>query len=95
MNNIVARNFEIDIKEHVIRTLFVQYGAIERIKIITDRKTARPTGVAFIEMANDAEAERAIEAINGTEFNGKKLDVIAARPQLHRHSRNGSDAKGD
>jgi RNA recognition motif-containing protein len=95
MNNILASNFKTDVTESVIRTLFVPFGAIERIKIMTDRKTAQPTGAVFIEMANDAEAQTAIAAVNGVEFNGRTLNAIAARPQLHRNSRGVPDLKGD
>jgi len=84
MNNIQASNFDLDMTEQTIRGLFIEFGVVERVKLMTDRKTAQPTGVAFIEMANDTDAQRAIEAINGAELNGRILKVNAARPQLHR-----------
>lgn len=89
MNNISASNFAFDTTEKAIRGLFVQYGMIERIKIMTDRKTAQPTGVAFIEMKDDADAERAIAAMDGADVKGRILKVNAARPQLHRRSQSG------
>lgn len=87
MNNILASNLAIETTEEHIRELFVQFGAIERIKIITDHKTDRPTGVVFIEMADDEAAARAIAEIDGAELNGKTLHVNAARPRLHRSAR--------
>ena len=87
MNNILASNLALDITEKTIRGLFVQFGAIERIKIMTDRKADQPTGVAFIEMVDDEAAERAIAAINGAELSGRTLNVNAARSRLHRNSR--------
>jgi cold-inducible RNA-binding protein len=96
VNNIFASNFALDISEKTVRGLFVQFGGIERIKIMTDRKTAQPTGVVFVEMTNDAEAERAIAGMNGRDVSGRTLTVNAARPQLHRNSRGGgSRLKGD
>ena len=84
MNNILASNLAPDTTEKVIHGVFVQYGAIERIKIMTDHKTSQPRGIAFIEMAEDADAEKAIAGIDGAELNGRILKVNAARPQLHR-----------
>ncbi len=93
MNNIHASNFAVDTNEQTVRGLFVEYGTVERVKLMTDRKTAQPTGVAFIEMANDTDALKAIEAVNGVELNGRILKVNAARPQLHRITRAGGARK--
>lgn len=87
MNNIHVGNLDLTATERTIRGLFAPYGAIERVKIMTDRKTDQPTGIAFVEMTNDAEAEKAIVAANGTELKGRTLSVTAARPQLHRGAR--------
>ncbi|HXR39797.1 MAG TPA: RNA-binding protein [Terracidiphilus sp.] len=87
MNNIRIGNLDPEVTEHNIRSIFAQHGAIERFKIMTDRATGQPRGFGFIQMANDADAEKAIVALNGTECNGKALKVHPARPQLHRGSR--------
>ena len=87
MNNILTSNLTSDVTKGAIRGLFAQFGTIERIKIMTDRKTGQPTGVAFIEMEDDQAAERAIAAVNGAELNGRTLNVNAARPQVHRKMR--------
>jgi len=85
LNNILIKNLSHDATEQDIRSLFAKHGTIERFKILTDSKTGQPK--AFVEMTNDAEAERAISATNGAEFRGSTLNVNAARPQLHRGSR--------
>jgi len=87
VNNIRIGNLDPEVTEHNIRSIFAQHGAIERFKIMTDRATGLPRGFGFIQMANDADAEKAIVALNGTECNGKALNVLPARPQLHRGSR--------
>lgn len=84
MNNILISNLDPDATEQDIRAIFDKHGTVERLKIMTDRKTARPRGLAFVEMRDDAEAEMAITAANGTELKGRRLTVSAARPQLHR-----------
>jgi cold-inducible RNA-binding protein len=86
MNNIFVGNLSFDATEHDIRCVFEKYGTVERFRIMTDRLTGQPRGFAFVEMANDADAEKAIVALNGTELNGKAINVNAARPQLYRNS---------
>jgi RNA recognition motif-containing protein len=55
--------------------------------MMTDRWTGLSRGFGFIQMKTDAEAEKAIVVLNGTDLNGKVLKVNQARPQLHRRSR--------
>jgi len=87
VNNIRIGNLDPDVTERNIRSIFAQHGAIERFKMMTDRATGLPRGFGFVQMANDADAEKAIVALNGTECNGKALKVHPARPQLHRGNR--------
>jgi len=53
---------------------------VERVNLVTDRDTGRSRGFAFVEMADSAEADRAIAALNGTELNGRALNINEARP---------------
>ena len=64
--------------------LFEPYGAVTRAQVITDRETGRSRGFGFVEMANDAEAQKAIEALNGKEHNGRALTVNEAKPREER-----------
>ena len=82
MNNILVTNLKNDVTEQEIRSLFETYGAIERFKLLTDSKTGQPK--AFVEMTDDAAAEAAIKATNGSAVRGATVSVNAARPQLHR-----------
>ena len=81
MKNIYVGNLDFGATEESIRALFEQYGAIDRISLVTDRDTGRPRGFAFVEMANAPDADRAIEALNGAELGGRALNVNEARPK--------------
>ncbi len=59
---------------------FSKAGAVASAAIIIDRMTGRSKGFGFVEMANDSEAEKAIEMFNGQDFEGRKLTVNVARP---------------
>ena len=87
MNNIRIGNLDPNVTEHNIRSIFAQHGVIERFKMMTDHATGLPRGFGFIQMTSDADAEKAIVALNGADCNGKALKVHPARPQLHRASR--------
>jgi RNA recognition motif-containing protein len=81
MTNIFVGNLSYQTTEDDLRAAFQSYGAIERVSIITDRDTGQPRGFAFVEMANSAEAASAINALNGTELNGRAMNVNEARPK--------------
>jgi RNA recognition motif-containing protein len=66
MKNIYVGNLSFATTEEAIRSLFTPYGTVERINMVTDRDTGQPRGFCFVEMPNDAEAARAIAAINVT-----------------------------
>lgn len=87
MNNILVGNLSPSVTERDIRSAFEKHGAIRRFKMMADRWTGLPRGFGFVQMANDAAAESAITALNGTDLNGKALRVSPARPQLHRGNR--------
>lgn len=63
---------------------FGAYGTVESARIVTDRDSGRSKGFGFVEMATPEEAGKAIEALNGQDFMGRKLMVSEARPQEPR-----------
>jgi cold-inducible RNA-binding protein len=65
---------------------FKAHGTVERVSMVTDRDTCQSRGFCFVEMASDAEAQRAIAAINGKELSGRTLNVNEARPKADRAS---------
>jgi cold-inducible RNA-binding protein len=84
LKNIFVGNLDFGVREEAVRGLFETYGTVERVSIMTDRETGRSRGFAFVEMANDSEAERAITALNGTNLSGRALNVNEARPKAER-----------
>jgi RNA recognition motif-containing protein len=61
-----------------VRALFSKYGTVEKVSLITDRESGRPRGFGFVEMSN-ADASRAMQALNGTDFEGRSLKVNEAQ----------------
>lgn len=81
MKNIFVGNLDFGATEESIRALFEPYGAVERVSLVTDRDTGRSRGFAFVEMTDAAEADRAINALNGTNLGGRALNINEARPK--------------
>jgi RNA recognition motif-containing protein len=66
--------------ENDLGNLFSEYGTVESVKLIMDKMTGRARGFAFVEMPNEEEANRAIEALHDKEFMTRNLLVNKARP---------------
>ncbi len=82
--NIYVGNMSYSMSEDDLRALFEEFGPVDAVRVITDRDTGRPKGFAFVEMANDADANSAMEALNGKEIAGRTLTVNEARPRPDR-----------
>ena len=70
-----------------LKQLFAASGTVSTATIITDKMTGRSRGFGFVEFDNDAEADAAVEQLNGTEYGGRKLLVNEARPMADRPQR--------
>jgi RNA recognition motif-containing protein len=94
--NIYVGNLVWDATADDLLALFQEHGQVARAQVITDRETGRSRGFGFVEMNDDAEAQKAIDALNGTEYNGRPLTVNEARPREERGgaSGGGSGARG-
>jgi RNA recognition motif-containing protein len=79
--NIFVANIERKVTDEQLQELFQQYGEIASLKLIKDRDTGMSKGYAFVEMANDDEAQKAIDALNEFELEGRNLAVNEARPK--------------
>jgi RNA recognition motif-containing protein len=88
LTKLFVGNLPFSATEDSVRTLFASHGTIESLALINDRETGRPRGFGFIEMSN-ADAARAIEALNGTDFEGRALKVNEAQAR-ERSSGGGS-----
>src|SRR3954451_12321527 len=64
--------------------LFQEHGKVTRAQVITDRETGRSRGFGFVEMDNDGEAQKAIDSLNGADYNGRPLTVNEAKPREDR-----------
>lgn len=84
MKNIFVGNLSFRTTEDEVRALFAAYGTVDRVNLITDRDTGQPRGFGFVEMSNDAEAERAIAELNGRQVGGRAINVNEARPKEER-----------
>ena len=84
MKNIFVGNLNFGATESAVRSLFEAYGSVDRVSIVTDRDTGQARGFGFVEMSNNAEAERAIAALNGHDLDGRALNVNEARPKTER-----------
>lgn len=69
--------------------LFSQFGQVQSAEVINDRDTGRSKGFGFVEMSTEAEAQAAINGINGTEHDGRTLTVNEARPREDRRGGGG------
>lgn len=67
-----------------LEALFSQHGTVQSAQVISDRETGRSKGFGFVEMANDSEAQAAINALNGQQHGGRALTVNEARPREDR-----------
>ena len=92
--NIFVASLSYQVSEADLRELFEEYGAVSSAKIITDRETGRSKGFGFVEMDDDSEGQRAIEELNGAEFDGRTLAVSVARPRTERPRGGGGYNRG-
>ncbi|HNY39357.1 MAG TPA: RNA-binding protein [Bryobacteraceae bacterium] len=81
MTNIFVGNLSFQTSQDDLQAAFANYGAVERVSIVTDKFSGQSRGFGFVEMTNAGEAEAAIAALNGAEMNGRALNVNEARPR--------------
>jgi len=79
--NIYVGNLSYDLSEEDLKKAFEEFGQVESAKIISDMYSGRSKGFGFVEMSNEAEAQSAIDALNGKELEGRTLNVNQARPR--------------
>jgi len=89
MKNIFVGNLSFGATEDAVRTMFEAYGTVDRVNLVTDRDTGQARGFGFVEMSNNAEADRAIAELNGADLGGRALNVNEARPKPERSSGGG------
>ena len=78
-----------------LEALFKEFGELTDFVIITDRMSGRSKGFGFVTFVNEADAAKAIEALNGKEIDGRAIVVNVARPQVRRERRQYNDRRRD
>ena len=94
MKKVFVGNLDFGATEESIRSAFEAYGAVERVSLMTDRDTGRSRGFAFVEMSDSAEADAAINGLNGTNLGGRAINVNEARPKTDSPRRGGGGGTG-
>src|SRR5579862_9208348 len=84
MKNIFVGNLSFGATEGSVRSLFEAYGTVDRVSIVTDRDTGQARGFGFVEMSVNADADRAINELNGRDLDGRTLNINEARPKEDR-----------
>ncbi|MBE0492524.1 MAG: RNA-binding protein [Sulfurospirillum sp.] len=85
--NIYVGNVSYGTNDEKLVELFSTFGEVASARVISDRDTGRSKGFGFVEMPNDSEATKAIEALNEKEVDGRTLRVNEARPREERPRR--------
>lgn len=94
MKNIFVGNLSFGATEGAIRSLFEQFGQVDRVSVVTDRDSGQSRGFGFVEMPNNAEGDEAISQLNGQELEGRAINVNEARPKEDRGGGGGGSRSG-
>jgi RNA recognition motif-containing protein len=87
-------NLSFNVTSSDLDQLFAQFGTVQSAEVINDRDTGRSKGFGFVEMGSEAEAQAAIQGVNGTEHDGRTLTVNEARPREDRRGGGGGGGGG-
>jgi RNA recognition motif-containing protein len=87
-------NLAYGITDSDLQQLFEPHGTVQSAQVIMDRDTGRSKGFGFVEMGTDAEAQAAIDALSGTQVEGRNLTVNEARPREDRGGGGGGGGRG-
>ena len=85
--NIYVSNLPFSVVDEDMRSYFAEYGEVTSAKVIMDKYTNRSKGFGFVEMPDDAAAEKAIAELNGATIEGRQIKVNVARPKEERPAR--------
>ena len=93
-NKLYVGNLPYSVQDSDLQQSFGQYGAVTSAKVMMDRETGRSKGFGFVEMGSDAEAQAAINGMNGQSLGGRSVVVNEARPMESRPPRSGGYSGG-
>ena len=86
--NIYVSNLSFNVTDEDLQSYFADYGAVTSAKVITDKETNRSRGFGFVEMADDAAAQKAIAELDGATVDGRAIKVNVAKPREERTGNN-------
>ena len=92
-NKLFVGNLSFNTTENDLQDAFAAHGTVTEANLMMDRTTGRPRGFAFVTMASDEEAQKAIDALNGKELDGRALTVNVARPREERPAGGGGGGR--
>jgi RNA recognition motif-containing protein len=93
-NKLYVGNLPYSVRDEDLQQAFGAYGAVNSAKVMMERDTGRSKGFGFVEMGSDAEAQAAVEGMNGQSLGGRSLVVNEARPMEARPPRTGGGGFG-
>jgi RNA recognition motif-containing protein len=100
MMNIYVGNLPYSVKSQELREAFEEFGDVDSAEVIMDRRTKRSRGYGFVEMASEEAGRRAIETLNGSDYQGRELRVDESQPRDEKtrdggNSGRSGDARGN
>ena len=93
--NIYISGLSYNINDGDLNDLFAEYGEVSSARVINDKDTGRSRGFGFVEMPNEEEGQKAIDELNGAEYDSKVIAVSVARPRTERPSYGGNRRGGN
>ena len=94
-NKLFVGNLSFNTTENDLNDAFAAFGTVTETNLMMDRETGRPRGFGFITMSSAAEAQKAIEAMNGKDMDGRALTVNVAKPREERPPGGGGGGRRD
>ena len=86
--NIYVSNLSFNVQDEDLQSYFADYGEVSSAKVITDKETGRSRGFGFVEMSDDAAAQKAIAELDGATVDGRAIKVSVAKPREERNNNN-------
>jgi RNA recognition motif-containing protein len=93
-NKLYVGGLPYSVTDDRLQEIFSPHGTVDSARVITDRMTGRSRGFGFVEMSSQSEAEEAIQKLNDTDLEGRKLAVNEAKPQESRSGAGGGGGGG-
>lgn len=92
--NIYVSNLSFNVQDEDLREFFTPYGEVTSAKVISDKETGRSRGFGFVEMSDDAAAQKAVAELNDASVDGRTIKVMEAKPKEDRPARSNGGGGG-